>query len=118
MAYFKIGNNDYSMYVNELKVSRNVKYSAQDNAHGDTVVDYINTKRVIEVGIIPLDDTAMAKLLTDLDAFDVSLSFRNPMTNVLETEVNCIIPESEIEYYTIQANKVMYKAFNLKFIEL
>lgn len=118
MAYFKINNNDYSPYTNELRIITSVKYNAQDNAHGDTVVDYINKKRVIEVGIIPLDDTVMAQLQADLDAFDVSLSFRNPKTNVLEENVNCIIPESEIEYYTIQANKVMYKAFTLSFIEL
>ena len=54
MSYFKINNVDYSMYVNELKVSKDVNYNAQTNAAGDTVVDYVNKKRTIEVGIIPL----------------------------------------------------------------
>ena len=116
MAYFKIGKTDFSNIVNELKVDNTSNYNSQTNAAGDTVVEYINTKRIIEVGIIPLDDTAMAELQTAINDFDVMISFRNPRTNQLET-IFCIIPESGIEYYTIQANKVMYKAFKLKFIE-
>ena len=117
MAYFKIGSTDFSNIVNELKVDNTSNYNSQTNAAGDTVVEYINTKRIIEVGIIPLDDTDMAKLQTAINDFKVMISFRNPRTNQLET-IFCIIPESGIEYYTIQANKVMYKAFKLKFIEL
>ena len=116
MAYFKIGSTDFSNIVNELKVDSTSNYNSQTNAAGDTVVDYINTKRIIEVGIIPLDDTDMAKLQTAINDFKVMISFRNPRTNQLET-IFCIIPESGVEYYTIQANKVMYKAFKLKFIE-
>lgn len=118
MAYFKIGNVDFSMYVSELKINKDYNYNAQTNAAGDTVVDYINSKREIKVRIITLDDTAMANLQTAIDAFNVSISFRNPKTNALEENVNCIIPSNGIEYYTIQANKVMYKEFELKFIEL
>ena len=117
MAYFKIGKTDFSNIVNELKIDKTSNYNSQTNAAGDTVVDYINTKRIIEVGIIPLDNTAMANLQTAINDFKVMISFRNPRTNQLET-IFCIIPESGIEYYTIQANKVMYKAFKLKFIEL
>ena len=116
MAYFQIGSTDFSNIVNELKVDSTSNYNSQTNAAGNTVVDYINTKRIIEVGIIPLDDTDMANLQTAIKDFDVMISFRNPRTNQLET-IFCIIPESGIEYYTIQANKVMYKAFKLKFIE-
>ena len=116
MAYFKIGKTDFSNIVNELNINNTSNYNSQTNAAGDTVVEYINTKRIIEVGIIPLDDTDMANLQTAINDFDVMISFRNPRTNQLET-IFCIIPESGIEYYTIQANKVMYKAFKLKFIE-
>ena len=116
MAYFKIGKTDFSNIVNELKIDNTSNYNSQTNAAGDTVVDYINTKRIIEVGIIPLDDTDMANLQTAINDFDVMISFRNPRTNQLET-IFCIVPESGVEYYTIQANKVMYKAFKLKFIE-
>lgn len=118
MSYFKINNIDYSMYVNELKVSSEVNYNAQTNAAGNTVVDYINTKRTIEVGIIPVDDSVMCNLQNDIAAFNVSISFRNPQTNVVEDNVNCIIPSNEVEYYTIRVNKVSYKAFSLTFIEL
>lgn len=117
MTYFKIGENDYSAYTNVLNVNKTNNYNAQTNAAGDTVVDYINSKREIEVGIIPLNDTVMSNLQTDIDAFNVSISFRNPKTNALET-INCIIPNNNVEYYTIQINKVMYNAFTLKFIEL
>ena len=116
MAYFKIGSTDFSNIVNELKVDNTSNYHSQTNAAGDTVVDYINTKRIIEVGIIPLDDTDMANLQTAIKDFDVMISFRNPRTNQLET-IFCIVPESGVEYYTIQAYKVMYKAFRIKFIE-
>ena len=118
MAYFKIGEKDYSMYVNELNISTDTNYNAQTNAAGNTVVDYINKKRTIEVGIIPLNDTVMAELQADIEAFNVSISFRNPKTNILEENVNCIIPSNEVEYYTIQANKVMYNALSLTFEEL
>ena len=118
MTYFKIGNTDFSMYVNELIVNKEANYNAQTNAAGNTVVDYINHKRTIEVGIIPVDSAAMVALQTAIDAFNVSISFRNPQTGVLEEGVNCIIPSSGVEYYTIQAGKVLFKAFKLEFIEL
>jgi hypothetical protein len=117
MAYFKINNVDYSKHVNELKVGNSAIYNAQTNAAGDTVVDYINSKRVVEVGIIPLDSSTMASLQAAINAFNVSISFLNPQTNQLET-INSIIPKDNVEYYTIQANKVMFKAFTLKFEEL
>lgn len=118
MAYFKIGNKDFSNYVNALKVNKSANYNALTNAAGNTVIDYINSKRVIEVGIIPLTDAAMVELMAAIGAVNVSISFHNPITNVLEENVNCIIPDSAIEHYTIQAGKVLYKAFSLQFIEL
>ena len=60
MAYFKIDDVDFSTYVNELKINKSSVYNSQTNAAGDTVVDYINAKREIEVGIIPLTSAAMA----------------------------------------------------------
>lgn len=118
MAYFKIGDKDYSNIVNALKVIKSANYNAQTNAAGDTVVDFINHKRTIEVGIIPLSDSSMAPLLADLNAFNISISFRNPQTNMLEENVNCIIPGEEIDYYTIQVGKVSYNGMTLKFTEL
>ena len=118
MAYFMINNVDFSMYVNELKVNKVANYNAQTNAAGNTVVDFINHKRTITVGIVPLNEVAMAQLLNNLEGFNVSIAFRNPITNAIEYNVNCIIPSSNIEYYTIQADKVLYNAFQLEFIEL
>lgn len=118
MAYFKIGDTDFSKYVNSLKVKTRNNYTALNNAAGDTVVDYINAKREIEVGIIPLNATAAKGILTAINDFNVNISFLNPNTNVLESYVNCIIPENEVEYYTIQINNVKCKAFTLKFMEL
>lgn len=118
MNYFSINNIDFSRYVNGLKVNKETVYTAQTNAAGNMVVDYINSKRTIEVGIIPLDDSAMVNLMAVIGGFNVSLTFLNPNTGELEEEVNCIIPSTNIEYYTIQSNKVMFKAFTLKFIEL
>jgi hypothetical protein len=105
------------MYTNKLKISKANVYNEQTNAAGNKVVDLINSKRVLEVGIIPLDADAMAALLQDIDSFSVNVSFLNPRTQQLE-EMLCIIPEDAVEYYTIQADKVMYRAFNLKLTEL
>lgn len=119
MAYLKINGNDYSAFVNELKVDKKFNYNAQTNAAGNTVVDLINSKREIEIGIIPLSDTAkVSTLLAELNDLQVSISYLDPITNALVENVKCIIPSTGIEYYTIQANKVMYKAFKLKFIEM
>lgn len=118
MAYFKINDIDFSMFVNSLKVNSVVNYTSQTNASGNSVVDYINTKREIEVGIIPLNPEANKQLLEAINSFNVSISFLNPTTGVLEDNVNCIIPKNGVEYYTIQADKVMLKAFTINCIEL
>lgn len=118
MAYFKIGGTDFSHLVSELKVSKETNYNAQTNAAGNTVVDMINRKRQIEVGIIALNEADAKALLNAVEEFNVSISYREPTTGTLVQGVNCIIPDSEVEYYTIQNNKVKLKAFNLKFTEL
>lgn len=118
MAYLKINNVDFSKYVNTLKINKKTIYNAQTNAHGNSVVDKINAKREIEVGIIPLTAKTMQELIAVIDAFNVSVSFLNPKTNALEENIACIIPENNVDYYTIQANKTSFKAFSIKIIEL
>jgi hypothetical protein len=118
MAYFKINGVDFSAYTSSLKVARDSNYNAQTNAAGNTVVDYINTKRTIEVGIIALDSSVMPQIQAEIDKFSVALSFVDPRTGGLVEGVNCIIPSTEIEFYTIQIDKTMYKAFDLTFTEL
>ena len=116
--YFKINNIDFSKYVNALDITKTNNYNALVNAAGDTVVDYINSKRTIDVGIIPLNSEAMAALQSAIDGFNVSISFRNPKTGALQENVNCIIGEDSTSYYTIQANKVLFNAFTITFTEL
>ena len=117
MAYFKINGIDFSMYVNKLKVGIEHKYKGRTNASGNTLVKYTNTKRIIEVGIIPLDDTSVSALLAELNKFEVKVTFLNPTTKALET-IDCIIPQTSVDYYTIKAGGVMLNAFSLKFTEL
>ena len=118
MAYFKINNVDYSMYVNSLEITTNANYNAQTNAAGNTVVDYINQKRQIKVGIIPLDNVVMASLKNAIDNFNVSISFLNPNTKALEENIDVIIPSNAIKYYTIQMDKVSFEGLTLTFTEL
>lgn len=117
MEYFKINNVDYSKYVSGLKVSRAANYFAQTNAAGNTIIDYINTKRIVEVSIIPLDDEVMKNLQTAIENHNVSITYRNPVDGELAT-INAFIYNDDVEYYTIQTDKVMYKAFNLRISEL
>lgn len=117
MSYLKIKGVDYSSYVSDLKVNKGFNYNAQANAAGNTVVDYINSKRSIEVSIIPLDKTVMATLQEALDSFQCQIDFLNPQTNELTT-INTIISNIKVEYYTIQASKTLYKSFTITFDEL
>lgn len=119
MTFFKINDIDYSKFVSGLKISKKRTYNAQTNAAGNTVVDYINAKRTIEVEIIALEDCAGLKdLLVQADKFEVSLSYRDPKTGTMAEGVKCIIASNDIEYYTIQATNVRFDSFKLKFTEL
>lgn len=118
MAYFKINGIDYSLYVNKLKVLNTHQYNAQVNAAGNTVIDYINRKRSITVGIIPLDKESMLNLQSQIKELNASITFLNPETGELEENINCILPQSEIDYYTIQVDKTLYNGFELTFTEL
>lgn len=118
MAYFKINGIDYSMYVNKLVIGKEHHYKSMTTAAGNTVVKYVNSKRTLEVGIIPLTDAAMNQFLTEVNKFQVAISYRNPETNELVENMSCIIPNHLIEYHTIQVGKVMYKAFSLQIKEL
>lgn len=91
MAYFKIGDVDFSHYVSELKINTGHNFTSQTNAAGNTVVDYINKKRVIEVGIIPLEDAALKSLLAAIDSFEVTVGYRDPRTGEIQS-LDCIIP--------------------------
>jgi hypothetical protein len=117
MAYFKINEIDFSRYVNKLKVSTKYNANTRVNAAGNTLAQYINTKRIIEVGIIPLDADAMKSLQEQLEKFDKTILFLNPKTNQLY-RIKCLLTQQSVEYYTIQDSKVKFQAFSLVFEEL
>lgn len=118
MAYFKIGDTDFSNLVGGLKITKSQKYNSQTNAAGNTVVDLINRKRTIEVEIIPLEEAEAQALLNAVEEFNVSISYREPTTGSLVEGVNCIISSNDIEYYTIQTKTIRLNKFKLKFVEL
>ena len=117
MAYFKINDVDFSHCVNKLEIKEKANYNAQTNAAGDTVVDYINHKRQVTVGIIPLTDEDMQHLLFATINFEMTISYRDPHNGHLDT-INCILPENAVSYYTIQTGKTLFNAFTLTFTEL
>lgn len=124
MAYFKINNKDYSLYVNKLLVDTKHKYTARENAAGNLMVKYITKKRNVQVGIIPLDAAALKSLTDELAVdpannkpFEKQITYLDPNTNELTT-IRCIIPIHSIEYYTVRAGKVMTKAFSFTCEEL
>ena len=118
MAYYlQLNSNDYSMYVNMLKVANQHNYKSMTTAAGNTLVKYINSKRSIEVGIIPLDAAVMSRLMIDIGKLEVTVTYRDPATNALES-FKGIIPQNIVEYYTIRADKVSYKAFAFTITEL
>lgn len=118
MAYFKIGNQDFSNIVAELIVKYEPLYNSQTNAAGNTVIDMINSKRNIEVKVIPIDAVKMASLMNAIKAFNVLISYRDPITNELVTGVNCIIDDITADYYTITNKRVLYNETKLEFQEL
>lgn len=115
--FFKINGHDYSMYVNKLVVGTEHNYNIKTSAYGYDQINYKYSKRVLEVGIIPLDDAAMMNFLTDINKFQVTVSFLDPATNTMVENLPCIIPTNLIEYYTIQAGNTKYKAFSLQIKE-
>lgn len=117
--YFKINDTDYSKYVNKLVVGTEHMYDVKTaTMSGRRQITYKRKMKVLEVGIIPLDQAIMARLLTDINQFDVSISYRDPETNTLVENLRCIIPSNLVEYYTIRADKVSYKAFSFQVQEV
>lgn len=118
MAYFKINDVDFSRFVNALKVSSVANYTAQTNAAGSSVVDYINEKRVIEVGFRPMTGAEALEIRQAIAPFYVSIAFFNPDTNALSENISCIVPNKEIDYYLIRSTKQRVNGFSLTFEEL
>ena len=95
MTYFKLNNIDFSQYVTKLQVGTKHNYKQRTNASGNLMVKYINTKKVIQVGIIPLDEATLKSLVNEIDKFTVSISYLDLETVGLKTII-CIVPENLI----------------------
>ena len=117
MEFLFINDAEYSSFVNYFKVSYVKNFNEQTNAAGNSVVDYINRKRVIDIGFIPLELEMAAGVLNELSGFTMRLNFLDPQTGLMG-EGNFICPSEEIEAYTIQQNKKLYKAFTVQLREL
>ena len=119
MSYLIVNNVDISDLVSGLKVGNMVLVSEDSgrNANGDNVIDIINRKKKLYVTFRPMDGTEMVKLINALDSFVVTATYRDPKTNTLTT-ITANIGDVEPEYYWIHGNNVLYKSFNLNFIEL
>ena len=119
MSYLTINNVDVSNLVSGLKVGYETLVSEDSgrNANGDTVVDIINRKAKVYVTFRPMDSSEMVKLMNSFSNYVVNVSFLDPKTNQTKT-IQAYTGTPEPEYYWIHDNKVLYKSFNLNFIEL
>lgn len=119
MAYFKVNNQDFSSIVSGLKVGYETLVSDNSgrNANGDTVIYVINQKRKLYVTFRHTFKDEMESFLESIKDYVIDVSFLDPKTNEITT-IKAYTGTPEPEYYTIQANHVIYKPMNLNFIEL
>lgn len=118
MAFLKINGNDYSKYINTFSISTEHVYRGGTLSNGKDWAVYKRTKHTFTVGIIPLESSVMAQLQADISGFNCTVSYRDPKTEKLVENAECIIPINDVEYYTIRADKVSYKAVLLVIKEL
>ena len=120
MTYFKIGNTDFSNLVSSLKCGFEVLLSEDSgrNASGDNVVDIVNRKDKIYITTRPMNEDEMASFLTAVQPFVVYISYMNPRTKTIKSNVRYYIAQTEPEFYSIQNGKVLYKPTQINFIEM
>ena len=117
--YFKIGDKDFSSLVSSLKVGKETLVSDESgrNANGDMVIDIVNKKRKVYVGLRYTTGAEMQQFLAATEGYVVNVSFLDPHTQKMTT-IRAYIGTPEPEYYTIQSGHVLCKPMNLNFIEL
>ena len=118
MSYLKINGKDFSPIVSTLKVGSEVLVSDKSgrNAAGNTVIDLVNRKKKIYVGLRYTTAEEMAEFLNAVEDFVVTVEYLDPRTRVLRS-VTTYIGTPEPEYYTI-SDRTLCKPMNLNFIEL
>lgn len=119
MSYLIINGTDISDLVQGMKVGYEtlVADGSGRNANGDTVLDIINKKVKVYVTFRPMDESDMMKLMGAIESYVVPVRFLDSKTNTLKT-INCYTGTPEPEYYWIHGGNVLYKSFQLNFIEL
>ena len=119
MNYFEINGQDFSSLVSSLKVGYETLVSENSgrNANGDSVIDVINKKCKVYIGLRHTTESEMQSFLAAIEDFVVNASFLDPKTNSIKT-ITAYIGTPEPEYYTIQNDRILYKPLSLNFIEL
>lgn len=119
MSYLRINGTDVSHLVKGLKIGYEtlVAENSGRNANGDTVLDVINHKVKIYVTFRPMDDYDMKKLLATFENYVIPVTYRDSKTGAEKT-VTCYTGTPEPEYYWILGDTVLYREFQLNFIEL
>jgi hypothetical protein len=119
MNYLIINGVNVSHLVSGLKVGYETLVSEDSgrNANGDTVLDVINKKVKIYATFRPMTDIEMTQLLAAFEDYVINITYRDSKTNTNKT-VTCYHGTPEPEYYAIWDNRVLYKSFNVNFIEL
>lgn len=119
MSILTINGTDFSYLVKSLKIGYETLVSDNSgrNANGDTVIDVINKKVKLQVTFRPMLDTDMKKLLGTIEDYVVNVTYRDSKTNTSKA-ITCYTGTPEPDYYFILPGKVMYKDFNLNFIQL
>lgn len=117
--YLKINDVDFSSLVSSLKVGKETLVSDESgrNANGNMVIDIVNKKRKVYVGLRYTTADEMASFLSATENYVVNLTFLDPHTKQM-TKIRAYIGTPEPEYFTIQDNRVLCKPMNLNFIEV
>lgn len=118
MAYLKINNVDVSSLVSDLKVDYETLVSDNSgrNANGDTVIDIINHKIKLTVGLRHTTQAEMQSFLSAIESYTVQVDFLNPKDNQLK-HITCYTGTPSPEYYTI-SDKTIFKPMDISLIEL
>lgn len=119
MSYLKVNGTDFSHLVQGMKIGYEtlVADGSGRNANGDTVLDIINKKVKVYVTFRPMDETEMVRFLSAIEPYVIEVGFLDSKTNTLKT-ATCYTGTPTPEYYWIHGGNVLYKSFELNFIEL
>ena len=119
MTFLSINGTDVSHLVKGLKVGYETLVSEDSgrNANGDTVLDIVNRKVKLYVSFRPMYDNEMKMLLNTFADYVVNVSYRDVKSNTIKT-ITVYTGTPEPAYYWILEDQILYKAFDLNFIEL